>query len=91
MLGTVDVITQRRDAVLQRWSDFKAVAAERRAQLEDSRKLQQFLRNVEELEAWMGGKMQIAADESWYKETTNLQVRRFAPPPPSTSPPLLLT
>ncbi len=73
LLGSVDAISDKRTAVLHRWSNFKEVAAARRGKLEDARRLQQFNRNADELEAWINNKMQIATDES-YKDPTNLQV-----------------
>lgn len=52
-------------------------AAHRRAKLEDSKKLQQFIRDCDELESWIAQKLQIAIDDS-FKESTNLQVQPFA-------------
>eukprot|EP00051_Salpingoeca_urceolata_P021153 m.326944 g.326944 ORF g.326944 m.326944 type:complete len:2477 (-) comp19745_c14_seq3:188-7618(-) len=72
LMGAVDHITQRRNAVLARWEEFKDTAAKRRSALEDSRRLQQFLRDADEVHAWIDEKMQIATDEA-YKDTTNLQ------------------
>jgi hypothetical protein len=46
-------------------------AAVRRAKLEDSRKLQQFNRDCEELETWIAQKLQVATD----LDSNNLQVR----------------
>lgn len=43
----------------------------RRRRLEESRQLQQFLRNVYEVEGWMNEKLQVARDES-YRDPTNL-------------------
>ena len=60
------------------WDEFKASAAQRRAKLEDSKHLQQFLRDCDELESWINQKLQVATDES-YKDTTNLQVSGTLP------------
>ena len=50
LVGSVDHITKRRQEVLSRWDEFKTLAKQRRAQLEDSRRLQHFNRDVDELE-----------------------------------------
>ena len=46
----------------------------RRSKLGESQSLQQFTRDADEAEAWMGEKLQTACDES-YHDPTNLQVR----------------
>ena len=68
----MDAIAGRREAVLKRWTDFKAVAAERRAKLEDAKRLQQFNRNADELEAWISGKLASTSDET--TDLSNLEV-----------------
>eukprot|EP00049_Salpingoeca_infusionum_P019358 m.361515 g.361515 ORF g.361515 m.361515 type:complete len:2425 (-) comp19658_c0_seq1:287-7561(-) len=72
LLGSVDAISARRDTVLKKWSDFKAVAEQRRARLEDSKRLQQFTRDAQELETWIAGKLTVASDSA-HSDTTNLQ------------------
>uniref|UniRef100_A0A3Q4GFW4 Spectrin alpha, non-erythrocytic 1 n=1 Tax=Neolamprologus brichardi TaxID=32507 RepID=A0A3Q4GFW4_NEOBR len=57
-----------------RWDTLKAKASQRRQDLEDS--LQQFSRDVDEIEAWISEKLQTATDES-YKDPTNIQVRTW--------------
>ncbi|EGD77905.1 spectrin [Salpingoeca rosetta] len=74
LLGSVEQIAARRQAVLKRWSEFKEVAAQRRAKLQDSKKLQQFNRNCEELEAWIASRLKIASEEA-HKDPTNLQAK----------------
>lgn len=58
---------------------------EKRSKLGESQTLQQFSRDVDEIEAWISEKLQTATDES-YKDPTNIQVR---PRPPSLSAGLL--
>lgn len=72
-LETAADIQQRRDQVLQRYDRFKQAAEERRAKLQDALRLQQFRRDADELEGWIGEKLQTASDEA-YKDTSNLQV-----------------
>eukprot|EP00043_Microstomoeca_roanoka_P018637 m.201569 g.201569 ORF g.201569 m.201569 type:complete len:2469 (+) comp16866_c1_seq3:1085-8491(+) len=74
LLGSVDQIAARRQAVLKRWSEFKEVAAQRRSKLQDSKKLQQFNRNCEELESWIASRLKIASEEA-HKDATNLQAK----------------
>lgn len=47
---------------------------EKRSKLGESQTLQQFSRDVDEIEAWISEKLQTATDES-YKDPTNIQVR----------------
>lgn len=67
---------------------------EKRSKLGESQTLQQFSRDVDEIEAWISEKLQTATDES-YKDPTNIQVRQgghahacpgAAPPPPPPRP-----
>ena len=58
--------------VLARRNELDEKSARRRAQLEDSRKLQQFNRDADEAKAWINEKLKTASDES-YKDPTNLQ------------------
>ena len=63
-------VQNRRVKVAETWNEFKMSTAVRRAKLEDSRKLQQFNRDCEELENWISQKLLIAND----LDSTNLQV-----------------
>lgn len=72
-LESVNDIQSRRSQVLDRYQRFKAAAQERRAKLQDGLKYQQFRRDADELDDWIGDKLQTATDEA-YKDTTNLQV-----------------
>lgn len=45
---------------------------EKRSKLGESQTLQQFSRDVDEIEAWISEKLQTASDES-YKDPTNIQ------------------
>uniref|UniRef100_A0A8D2LXY2 Spectrin alpha chain, non-erythrocytic 1 n=1 Tax=Varanus komodoensis TaxID=61221 RepID=A0A8D2LXY2_VARKO len=70
------VIASRRNEVLDRlvWRRLKAQMIEKRSKLGESQTLQQFSRDVDEIEAWISEKLQTASDES-YKDPTNIQVR----------------
>lgn len=57
----------------QRWRRLKAKMIEKRSKLGESQTLQQFSRDVDEIEAWISEKLQTATDES-YKDPTNIQV-----------------
>ncbi|KAL4609564.1 spectrin alpha chain, non-erythrocytic 1-like isoform X10 [Arapaima gigas] len=65
-------IAKRRDDVLDRWRLLKAQMIEKRSKLGESQTLQQFSRDVDEIEAWISEKLQTATDES-YKDPTNIQ------------------
>lgn len=54
---------------------------EKRSKLGESQTLQQFSRDVDEIEAWISEKLQTATDES-YKDPTNIQVEPTGPAPP---------
>ena len=69
----MDAIAGKRENVLQGWNRFKIVAAERRSKLEDSKRLQQFNRNADELETWIAEKLNSTADEM--PDLSNLEVR----------------
>uniref|UniRef100_A0A7N8XDQ8 Spectrin alpha chain, non-erythrocytic 1 n=1 Tax=Mastacembelus armatus TaxID=205130 RepID=A0A7N8XDQ8_9TELE len=66
-------IFKRRNEVLDRWRRLKAQMIEKRSKLGESQTLQQFSRDVDEIEAWISEKLQTATDES-YKDPTNIQV-----------------
>lgn len=57
----------------ERWRRLKAQMIEKRSKLGESQTLQQFSRDVDEIEAWISEKLQTATDES-YKDPTNIQV-----------------
>ncbi|KAG8512815.1 Spectrin alpha chain, non-erythrocytic 1, partial [Galemys pyrenaicus] len=65
-------IASRRSEVLDRWRRLKAQMIEKRSKLGESQTLQQFSRDVDEIEAWISEKLQTASDES-YKDPTNIQ------------------
>uniref|UniRef100_A0A674EGB4 Spectrin alpha, non-erythrocytic 1 n=1 Tax=Salmo trutta TaxID=8032 RepID=A0A674EGB4_SALTR len=65
-------IFKRRNEVLDRWRRLKAQMIEKRSKLGESQTLQQFSRDVDEIEAWISEKLQTATDES-YKDPTNIQ------------------
>uniref|UniRef100_A0A4W4H2V2 Spectrin alpha chain, non-erythrocytic 1 n=1 Tax=Electrophorus electricus TaxID=8005 RepID=A0A4W4H2V2_ELEEL len=65
-------IFKRRNEVLDRWRHLKAQMIEKRSKLGESQTLQQFSRDVDEIEAWISEKLQTATDES-YKDPTNIQ------------------
>ncbi|KAM9327207.1 spectrin alpha chain, non-erythrocytic 1 isoform 3-T3 [Gastrophryne carolinensis] len=65
-------IAARRNEVLDRWRRLKAQMIEKRSKLGESQTLQQFSRDVDEIEAWISEKLQTASDES-YKDPTNIQ------------------
>uniref|UniRef100_A0A8C4M8C6 Spectrin alpha chain, non-erythrocytic 1 n=1 Tax=Equus asinus asinus TaxID=83772 RepID=A0A8C4M8C6_EQUAS len=65
-------ISSRRNEVLDRWRRLKAQMIEKRSKLGESQTLQQFSRDVDEIEAWISEKLQTASDES-YKDPTNIQ------------------
>ncbi|KAG9477644.1 hypothetical protein GDO78_012912 [Eleutherodactylus coqui] len=65
-------IASRRNQVLDRWRRLKAQMIEKRSKLGESQTLQQFSRDVDEIEAWISEKLQTASDES-YKDPTNIQ------------------
>lgn len=65
-----DEVGERRDALLARRANIKEQSDERRHKLEESRKLQQFERDADEVKAWINEKLKIACDES-YKVSSN--------------------
>nr|XP_018898887.1 PREDICTED: spectrin beta chain, non-erythrocytic 1 isoform X2 [Bemisia tabaci] len=65
-------IQARLQSVCARRDRLKEAAAARRRRLQESRQLQQFLRNMYEVEGWLLQKQQIACDEN-YRDPTNLQ------------------
>ncbi|KAA0719870.1 Spectrin alpha chain, non-erythrocytic 1 [Triplophysa tibetana] len=69
-------IFKRRNEVLDRWRRLKAQMIEKRSKLGESQTLQQFSRDVDEIEAWISEKLQTATDES-YKDPTNIQLSKL--------------
>ncbi|XP_063792527.1 spectrin alpha chain, non-erythrocytic 1 isoform X4 [Pseudophryne corroboree] len=69
-------IAARRNEVLDRWRRLKAQMIEKRSKLGESQTLQQFSRDVDEIEAWISEKLQTASDES-YKDPTNIQLSKL--------------
>lgn len=67
-------IVKRRDEVLERWRKLKDALLDNRAKLGEAQSLQQFSRDVDEMEIWITEKLQTAMDES-YKDPSNIQVR----------------
>lgn len=75
VLETVEDIQARREQVLKRYENFKDAAKVRRDKLEDARAYQYFKRDADELEAWIIEKLQTANEDSYYKDSTNLQAK----------------
>lgn len=69
-------IEKRRDEVLERWRKLKDNLLDNRAKLGEAQSLQQFSRDVDEMEIWITEKLQTALDES-YKDPSNIQVFCF--------------
>ncbi|XP_069465273.1 spectrin alpha chain, non-erythrocytic 1 isoform X4 [Ambystoma mexicanum] len=69
-------ISGRCNEVLDRWRRLKAQMIEKRSKLGESQTLQQFSRDVDEIEAWISEKLQTASDES-YKDPTNIQLSKL--------------
>ena len=58
---------------LDRWATLKDALVHKRSQLGESQNLQQFIRDVDDIEGWISEKMQTALEES-YKDPANIQV-----------------
>lgn len=67
-----DGISKRLKVVTEKRDSLKEAAYQRRLKLQESKSLQQFLRNIYEVEGWISEKLQVACDES-YRDPTNLQ------------------
>ncbi|XP_050536729.1 spectrin beta chain, non-erythrocytic 5 isoform X2 [Daktulosphaira vitifoliae] len=65
-------IQNRLKGICSRRERLKEATASRKKRLNDSRLLQQFLRNMYEVEGWIIQKQQVAGDEN-YRDSTNLQ------------------
>ncbi|KAL5291928.1 SPTBN5 family protein [Megaselia abdita] len=66
------VVKKRMDSILRRKEKLFASFTDRKHKLTQSRQLQQFLRNLYEVDRWIVQKHQIAVDEN-YREPSNLQ------------------
>lgn len=75
VLETAEDIQARREQVLQRYEQFKDAAKVRRDKLEDARLFQCFKRDADEIEAWIYEKLQTVNEDSYNKDTTNLQAK----------------
>ena len=67
-------VEQRRDEVLERWRKLKENLLENRAKLGEAQSLQQFSRDVDEMEIWITEKVAMASEES-YKDPSNIQAK----------------
>ncbi len=56
-----------------RWGNLKRNLLENRSKLGEVQTLQQFSRDVDEMEIWISEKLQMASEES-YKDPSNIQV-----------------
>lgn len=68
----ITTVEKRLDAVKGRMDKLKTQSSIRRKKLNESLQFQQFLRNLYEVERWLGQKVQVALDEN-YREPSNLQ------------------
>ena len=60
-----DEVIARRDAITTRREKIQDASEARKHMLEESRKLQQFERDADELKTWIKEKMKTACDESY--------------------------
>ena len=60
-----DEVREKRDGILERRQNIEELSKARRAKLEESRKLQQFERDADEVKSWINEKLKIASDESY--------------------------
>ena len=67
-------ISRRVSNIEGRYSDIKELTAERKHKLEDSLRLQKFLRDANELQGWIEDKIQTASEEN-YTDPSNLQIK----------------
>lgn len=68
----ISSIEKRLDSVKSRMDKLKTQSNIRKKKLNESLQFQQFLRNLYEVDRWLGQKMQIALDDN-YREPSNLQ------------------
>ncbi|KAL7978493.1 hypothetical protein Chor_004310 [Crotalus horridus] len=64
------------EALIKKHEDFDKAINVQRSKLGESQTLQQFSRDVDEIEAWISEKLQTASDES-YKDPTNIQLSKL--------------
>ena len=69
-------VAERRAVVLARWAQLKSLLGTWRNKLGQSQSFQQFKREADEAEMWVGEKMQVACDDS-YKDPTDLPVSSY--------------
>ncbi|KAK7068041.1 Spectrin beta chain, non-erythrocytic 5, partial [Halocaridina rubra] len=67
-----DGIRQKLKVVTNKRDGLKEAAKQRKQKLAESKSLQQFLRNIYEVEGWISEKLQVACDDN-YRDPTNLQ------------------
>lgn len=60
-----DEVREKRDGIVERRQNIEELSKARRAKLEESRKLQQFERDADEVKSWITEKLKIACDESY--------------------------
>ena len=60
-----DEVRERRDGIMERRNNIGELSKARRLKLEESRKLQQFERDCDEVKSWITEKLKIASDESY--------------------------
>ena len=60
-----DEVRERRDGIVERRQNIEELSKARRSKLEESRKLQQFERDADEVKSWITEKLKIACDESY--------------------------
>lgn len=65
-------INDKKNQVIDRWEKLKEALIEQRSRLGESQTLQQFSRDADEIENWIGEKLQFATEES-YKDPANIQ------------------
>ena len=70
----ITTVERRLDGVKNRMDKLKTQSSLRRKKLNESLQLQQFLRNLYEVERWLSQKLQVAVDEN-YREPSNLQAK----------------
>lgn len=69
-----NIVEQRLNEILSRKQNLIEQSEYRRQKLHESLQLQQFLRNLYEVERWLNQKLQIALDEN-FREPNNLQAK----------------
>ncbi|GAV01441.1 hypothetical protein RvY_12154 [Ramazzottius varieornatus] len=75
VLETVEDIQNRRHEVLSHYDEFKRETIEKRHRLEDELRFQYFRQDANEMESWLYEKLQAASDESFVKDSTNINAK----------------